>query len=455
MTGQKRSRAFAELSILKLFKYCVLPGAVSMASSALYIVVDGMFVGHMLGSEALAAITVMWPLLMICFGLSELVGEGASVQIASLLGKRKPILASRTLCFALSLITLGALAGGLCCYLLSPLYLRLLGLAEDTQALSLEYMLIYCCFAPLVALHYSVDNFLRACALQKYSMALNVVVALLNLLLDYIFIVRLQCGVWSASFTTCLSLSAGAVGGLWPFLAGRTELRFTLPVIPVKRMVRLICLGLPSFFDQITTAVLMLLVNSLLLTHGGETAVAANAAVMYLDSVVFMLLYGLNNALQPALSYCQGAGLGLRVRLILRYLLLNSALICGVAFVLMTLGASYVIPLYARGEDADFIELGVLCMHLFSLSYLTLWVGLCLGSFLTSVDCPRAALILSVLRSFVYPVLALLVLVPIFKLTGIWLCEPTCSALSALTAVVITHRLWQQIFTTKTAASAG
>ena len=206
-----RSEIFEKLSLPRLFARCVLPGSVSMAAGALYVVVDGMFVGHYMGHDSLAAANMMWPLLGVVFALSSMVSTGASVKISNYLGRREREKACRmfttSVCIEIALGLFMCVAG----FLLTVPFLKLMGAGAQTQELCRSYIRSYLVFGPLVCLYYSINGYLRVSGMQRFSMWLNVGASLLNLLLDYIFIVVLRQGIWCASFTTCVSLSAGAV----------------------------------------------------------------------------------------------------------------------------------------------------------------------------------------------------------------------------------------------------
>ncbi len=436
------SRIFASMPVSRLFWYCVLPGCVSMASHALYVLIDGMFVGSCMGHESLAAISLMWPLLSVCFALADMIGVGSSVQMGLLLGRGLGNRASVTFSFSVGLIIALGIFAGVAGYFGTDAYLAALGTSPETAALSTVYVRVYCYTAPLVVLFFASLSYLRVCGRQKFAMWVNVGVSLLNLLLDYIFIVKLRCGIWSASFTTCASFCVGAVISMWPFLRGRTELKFIPALIPLKQFLRMLANGSSFFFTSLSHSFLMLVVNALLLHLGGTTAVAATAAVMYIDSVVMMLLVGMNEAMQPALSYCYGAKLYERVLKIAKRLILSSVTVSLVALALMEAGRSYIVPLYAKEGDLEFITLGVTCISLIALSYVAGWVRILADNFLTAIDSPLWSFLCSVLSTVALPLLGLALLVPGFGVRGVWL-TPLFSALTGgIFALWAMRRLW-------------
>ena len=445
-----RSEIFENLSIPRLFASCVLPGSVSMAVGALYVMVDGMFVGHYMGHDSLAAANMMWPLLGVIFALSALISTGAAVKISNYLGRRERDKANRMFTVSVTLeICLGLFmcTGG---FLITGPFLSLLGAPEHTRELCSSYIRSYLVFGPLVCLYYSINGYLRVSGLQRYSMWLNVGASVLNLILDYIFIVILRQGIWCASFTTCVSLSVGAILGFAPFVLKRTDLRFTRGGISLGQFRRMLANGTPEFLEEISGSVLMLAVNGMLLKLGGTVAVAANAAVMYAGAVVMMLLSGVNGAMQPPLSYCYGAGLIQRVATIEKWLLILCFAIALVVFIAFESAAGFIIPLFAESGDEQFIELGEKCLRIFSVSYLFISFEICFRIFLTALESPLKAFVLSMARTVVFPLSSLWICAALWELEGVWISSSVSAFLSATLGLYFVLSMWKSVVKGKT-----
>ncbi len=440
-----RSEIFEKLSLPRLFARCVLPGSVSMAAGAIYVMVDGMFVGHFMGHDSLAAANMMWPLLGVMFALSSMISTGASVKISNYLGRRERDKACRmftvSVCLEIALGLVMCAAG----FLLTVPFLKLLGAGEETQALCRSYIRSYLVFGPLVCLYYSINGYLRVSGMQRYSMWLNVGASLLNLALDYLFIVVLRQGIWCASFTTCVSLSLGAIAGFAPFVMCRTDIRFVRGLVTGGQLRRMLANGTPEFLEEVSGSVLMLAVNGALLRLGGTVAVAANAAALYAGAVVMMLLDGVNNAMQPPMSYCYGANLVPRVAAIEKGCLAICAAIAAVVFVAFETAGGLMIPLFGAPGDEEFVRLGELCIRIFSISYLFIWAEICLRVFLTALESPGRAFILSMARTVVFPLSALWACSTLWGLEGVWISSSVSAFLSAALGVHFARSLWKSV----------
>lgn len=215
-------KLFSTLPPLKLFFRCALPSMAGMAVSSLYMVADGIFVGKFIGSNALAAINLVMPIIMISFALSDMVAVGSSVQISIRLGQGKEKEACCVFSFSTILIVAISCLVGLVGYFGGAQAVSFMGAGEDVLALAGEYMRVYAGFAPCIMIFFALDNYLRVCGKSIYSMGMNIFIALANLFFDWLFIVHFRMGVASAALASCISLTMGTVIGLLPFFRKET-----------------------------------------------------------------------------------------------------------------------------------------------------------------------------------------------------------------------------------------
>ena len=161
---------------------------ISMAVVSLYTIADGVFVGHYIGAEALAAINLVMPLIMMSFALSDMVAVGSSVQIAIWLGKGDEKMAGSIFSSSCLLILLSAVVMGAAAYAFAWPLVRFLGASGEVAVLAVRYMRVYAAFSIFIMHFFAVDNYLRICGKVHYSMAMNVGMSLANIFLDWIFI---------------------------------------------------------------------------------------------------------------------------------------------------------------------------------------------------------------------------------------------------------------------------
>lgn len=413
----------------KLFLRCALPNMISMAVVSLYTIADGIFVGHYIGAEALAAINLVMPLIMMSFALSDMIAVGSSVQIAIWLGKGDDKMAGSIFSSSCLLILLSAVIMGSAAYIFAWPLVHFLGASGEVAVLAVRYMRVYAVFSVLIMHFFAVDNYLRICGKVHYSMGMNVGMALANILLDWLLIGQMKWGIEAAALASCLSLMTGNFICFYPFFRGKLLLRFTKKLIPLKAIGNIVANGSSEFFNNISGSVCMMIFNAALLSFGGYLAVAAFSIIMYVDSVVKALMFGMSDSLQPAISYNFGAGNPSRVRALERIGQISSFLLSVLVFLLMQTLGEALISLFSNGNE-ELTAISVHGMRIFSLSYLVSWCAILSGSFFTALNRPLFSLITASCNTLIFPVASLLLLSGFLGLDGIWLSSPAAAAAS-------------------------
>ena len=434
---ETNSLIFENLHPTKLFIKCAVPAALSMIFSGLYSIADGIFVGRCIGSDALAAVNLVMPLIAISFALAELIAVGSSVQLATLLGQKEHELANRTFSVCIKVILSISVFIGLVFFFLCKPMLILMGAKGNALQYSIEYIRVYAIFAPLVIVYFAVDNYLRICGKQNYSMILNIVTAVSNIVLDFLLIVIWKQGVWAAAFASCISISFGTVMAFLPFLRKELELKFVKGWIPVKQFVQLAANGSSEFFANIAGSVFAFILNIVLLSIGGATAVAAMSVVMYVESLVAASIYGMVDSMQPAISYCKGAGLKKRVYALEKRVLIFAAIFSVITCLILRYCGAWVVPLFVKPGDTELLTLSIQAMSLYALSYLVNWIDGCLSGFLTALGEAGRSFIVSIAGTLIFPLVGLAVLVPSMGLNGVCLMPLFSGIISSILATIL------------------
>ena len=428
---------FEQLPPAKLLLKCAVPAAFSMIFSGLYSIADGIFVGRCIGSDALAAVNLVMPLIAIAFSLAELIAAGSSVQLATLLGQKEYDRANRTFSVCIKIIVGMSFLIGMVFFFLSKPMLAVMGADGLALQYGMEYIRVYAVFAPLIIVFFAIDNYLRICGKQNYSMMLNIVTAVLNVVLDFLLIVVLRKGIWAAALASCISISAGTGMAFYPFIRNRLNLKFVAGSIPFKQFVQLTANGSSEFFGSIAGSVFSFILNIVLLSVGGATAVAAMSVVMYVESLVASMLFGMVDSVQPAISYCKGAGLHKRVWALEKRVLAAAAVLSVAVCVILRYCGDFVIPFFVKPGETELLTLSVHAMSLYALSYLVNWVDGCLSGFLTALGQAGRSFVVSVMGTLVFPLSALAILVPSMGLDGVCLMPLFSGAANAVLAIIL------------------
>ena len=430
---------FTEVSPAKLFFIAAIPGAVSMLASALYQLIDGIFVGRILGETPFAALNLAMPLVIINFSLADLIGVGSSVPIAISLGQKKEKEANNIFTCACLLIVGTGVFIGVLLYFLAPAFLGLMGARGVLLDLSVQYLRVYAVCSPVTTIVFAMDNYLRICGRIHSSMFLNIVMSVLSAVLEFLFLFVYGWGIWGAALATCLGMSICAFIALFPFFRGRLQLRFCRPRLTVRLVRQIIACGSPNFLNNIAGRVTSILMNVLLLSFGGESAVSVYGILMYAEAFIQPLLYGMCDSLQPAVGYNWGARNISRVKAIEKCCFRASAVLSILAAGAMLIFPGQLTTLFLKEINTDFLRLSVQALQLFGLTYLTRWFSFAAQSYMAAVEKPLFAALISVSTALVFPLLLIGAFYPL-ELTGIWLNFPATSVLAGILSFFLLQR---------------
>ena len=433
----KDSIDFGSMNISTLFRKLLIPTVLGMVFSALFVITDGIFVGKGIGSDALAAVNITAPLFMIAAGIGLMFGVGASVVASIHLSQGKRKVASINITQAIAFSTLLILIlSALCLYFIEPLA-RLLGSSDRLLPLAVEYMAWYIPFL----VFYEVLNIgmfcIRLDGSPTYAMMCNAVGAILNIILDYIFIFELGWGIMGAAFATSLGT---VVGGLMTLIyllrfsrtlhLCRIKLSIKSLLLTLRNIGYMIKLGSSAFISEASIACMMFLGNYVFIRYLGEDGVATYGVLMYVQFIFVAIDIGYSIGCAPIISYHYGA----RNRKEVHNLYSMSFRLIGVVAVFLTIGSMFVIPYVAAifvGYDAELLVLTTRAFRLYGLSFLIMGFNVYASSFFTALGDGVTSALISFLRTLVFQIAAVLILPAILGIDGIWLAV-TAAELAAL-----------------------
>lgn len=379
------------------------------------------------------------PIIMIVFGFANLIATGASARISILLGEKRREDASQVFTFTLKVIFLLSCILGVLGFIFAEPFVRFLAPGASEQAIEygITYTRVYSAFAPLMLIYHATDNYLRVCGKEKASMWLSIATQAFNIVLDVILIVFLGQGVWAAAFTSCLAMALGSAITLFMFRKKRMDLYYIKGKIKRSVFFRILANGSSEFFSSISMSIMSIVFNFFLLKYGGTTAVAAFSVIMYVDSIVGMLVFGMTDSLQPAISYCYGAGLADKVKTIFRRVIFGAIVLSTASLLFMMFLGQYVAPLFVKPEDTELLAVSIIGMKLFSLSYLFGWVDMCFSSYFTALERSARSMLVSFFGTLVFPIVALFIMTPFLELNGVWLSALASCTASAVFTVIL------------------
>ena len=324
-----------EFTFSELLRFS-LPSIIMMICMSLYTIVDGFFIARFAGPVALAASNLVYPLIGLIVAVGVMFATGGCAVVAVKLGQGKRQEANRDF----TLITVAAVLLALVISAVSLFamdgIIAFLGAEGETARYCKEYLFIIMLFAPASALQMVFQDFLIVAGRPHLGLGFSVASGILNILLDYVFMVPLGMGIRGAAWGTVSGYLLSAVGGLVFFLRHKKGLTFAKPSRSIKTLLKSCGNGSSEMVTNLAGSITTLLFNFYMLRMAGSDGVAAVTAVLYCQFLMNSFYIGFSIGVGPIVSYHLGAGnkpfLRRTIRRCTLFVCLTSVLVCGLAF---------------------------------------------------------------------------------------------------------------------------
>lgn len=406
---------------------------------SLYTIVDGLFVAHGVGDHALAAVNLSMPFTSLVFTLGILLATGTSTVIAISLGQ-KDLERARNYFNQNLVVTAFAslLLGGLVLLNLERVAL-LLGATPSTLLYVKEYVGTIAVFAPFFTISYNLEVQVKANGAPHISSIGVTSCGLMNVLLDYIFVMHFHWGVWGAALATGLSQVTSTAVFVLYFLTHKERLRFSRfqPELRVYR--RILPLGVSDGLGELSNGLVIFLFNQVILSVLGEDAIVTYTIISYVNTLVLMTMIGTAQGLQPLASFHKGAGEIHICHRLLRYALLLITALSLVCFLGVELGAPGIVNLFLE-EGSPLIASSIHALRLYAVGFAILGFNVVLAAFFTAMERPSYAFPISIGRSLVLMAASLFTMAALFGGDGIWLSSTVSEGLCLLLSLFFLFR---------------
>ena len=436
------SRSLGSKNIGTLIWDFSVPAITGMLVNALYNVVDSIFVGHGVGPIGLAAVTIAFPVMIVLMGFGMLVGVGATTLVSIRLGQKRIRDAEKILGNAFILGIAFALGlSGLFLLFLDPI-LAALGAEQAILPYARDFTTLILAGSVFMFTGFGLNNIIRAEGNPKLAMLTMVMSALLNTLLNPLFIFGLGLGIKGSALATVISQAVSAVWVVAHFRSPRSYLKLRrADMLPDRRIIaKILVMGSSAFFMQIAASVVAGLFNNILMAFGGDTAVAAMGIINRVSMLMLMPLFGISQGTQPVIGYNYGAKKYGRVREAVVKGSLAATAVSVAGFAIVELFDVYIVRLFS--SDAALVALGAAGLKVFMAMLPIIGFQVIGSAFFQAIGKPMHSLVLSMSRQLLILIPVLLVLPRFVGLQGVWLAGPIADfGSTALTAVLVAIQL--------------
>lgn len=303
----QRSVMLGQWPVKKVLVHLAIPSILGMVANGIYNVVDTIFVGR-LGVTAIGAVSIVFPFFMIIAGVGLAVGIGSASYISRLLGMGRRDEAERTAMTGLVMVTsIGILFAIITQIFLEPI-LRSFGASETILPEAITYSRALLIGAPIVMLKMTLNNLLRSEGSAKASMTALLMGAILNIILDPLFIFTFNMGILGASVATIVAQAVAVIYQLWYYLSGRSYVQLSWARLQPNReiILQIVKIGTPIFVTQILNSFAMALINVAAVPYG-DAAVASMGVVKRVMALGMFTVFGYAQGFQPVAGFNYGA----------------------------------------------------------------------------------------------------------------------------------------------------
>lgn len=435
MNRKENSQDMGTGSIPKLLAQLAVPAVVAQIVNLLYNIVDRIYIGHIpeIGAAALTGAGLFTPILMMINAFAMLAGAGGAPRAAIAMGEKDHDKAEQIMgnCFSILLIFAVVLTAVF--YVAAPGLLQLFGASDVTLPYGLDYARIYILGSVFVLIVMGMNTFITTQGFAKISMLTTVIGAVINIVLDPIFIFGLNMGVKGAALATVLSQAVGAIWILC-FLTGKKtilKLRKKNLKLVGKVIGPCLALGISSFVMLSTESILSISFTSSLSRYGGDMAVGAMTIITSVSQLVLMPLQGICQGGQPLMSYNFGARKNDRVKTAF----FTQLKVCGI-FSIVSWGILLLVPKVFAGlftSDALLSQYTAWALRIYMAGIFSLGFQIACQQSFMALGQAKVSLLLACLRKLIL-LIPLIFLLPIFfedKVFAVFLAEPISDIVAA------------------------
>ena len=445
----KRENDLGRDPIGRLLLRLAIPTVTAQLVNALYNIVDRIYIGHIPGEGdlALTGLGVCFPVIMFVSAISALVGMGGGSRAVVRMGEGRLDQANAILgsCSAL-LVLLGAAAAVFFLAVQEPM-LYLFGATEETIGYAMDYLTIYLYGSIFVEISLGLNYFITAQGFSTMGMATVLIGAVINIVLDPVFIFGFGMGVKGAALATITAQGVSAVWVVWFLLGKRTRLRLQRQYLrPSWRVLApVLALGVSPFIMQSTESLINIAFNSSLKAYGGNPAVGAMTICSSVMQVFYLLLQGLAQGAQPIIGFNYGAGSLDRVKKAFRLLFASALAFSTAAWALLELFPGVFVALF--NNKPELVEVAVWSLRAYAGGLFMLGVqNACQQTFL-ALGQSRISLFLALLRKIIL-LIPLILILPRFlenQVLAVFLAEPAADILAASVTGALFFRRFPRI----------
>lgn len=360
--------------ISKLLLAFAIPCVISMLINSVYNIVDQIFIGKGVGTLGNAATNVIFPLVIIFNALAGLIGNGAAANLSLKLGENDKKSAAKSIGQAISMSVIVSVLISVVAYIFLPQLVYIFGCTDSVYNYAIDYGKIIILGAPFMLIYSALSNIIRADGSPKYSMIMLVIGAVINIILDPIFIFGFNMGVKGGAIATVIGQAVSFLIAII-YIGKIKSVKLTKDDFKLdKNIFRILSLGLSSFITQATILILFIFMNNIMTKLGANTKFGADiplsvyGVISKINSLYISTVLGISIGSQPIIGFNYGAGNELRVKETIKNVLIVNFIIGIIFNIIFVLFPKQIAGIFISSSDESydlFMEFATLMCHSF------------------------------------------------------------------------------------------
>jgi putative MATE family efflux protein len=436
--------------ISKLLVEYAIPAIIAMVAVSLYNITDSVFVGHGVGVMALSGLAVTFPIMNLAAAFSSLISVGAATLMSLRLGQKDYVAANYIFGNAciLNLIT-GILFSATVLIFLNPI-LIFFGASSQMLPYVRDFMIIILVGNVISHTHIGLNSLLRSAGHPQKAMYATIITIFMNLILNPLFIFKFGWGIRGSAAATIISQFSVLAWQIWFFSNSKNSICFKKDFSCLRKeiVMGIFAIGIAPFLLNVTACIIIVLINKNLSFYGGNLAVGAYGIINRMTYLFVMIVFGLNQGMQPIIGYNYSAALYGRVTEVLKKTIIIAVTTMTFGFVLVELFPHSVASIFTDEKNLiDITAIGLRYAFMFSP-----FIGfqMVVSTFFQSIGKAQKTIFLSLTRQMIFLVPLLIILPKYMNIFGVWISIPISDLASSIVAVCLFTAQYRKLQSKKT-----
>lgn len=422
--------------ISKLFIKFSIPAILSLTIAGVQTMVDGIFLGNLVGTNAMASVNIAAPFMQLMIGMNLIIGIGGASYIGRSLGegqvKRAQDIFKSACLFMIGLSIVILVLG----FTFSHQLASFLGANDVLLADSSTYIKILALFAPFIGLSFILGVFVRCIGKPNVYLISSVASLFANIILNYVLIKQLKLGIVGAPIATGLSFTTSFLIAAIPFIKKSAVLNFFTGKFNWKLTGQLLYNGSSEGVSSLAAAISTFVFNMAFMRIAGEVGVSAFTAIGYISLFASLIVCGVSAGIGPVISYNYGAQLHDRVKQMMN-ISCKMAMIMGTSLVvLIFLFGKYLIMMFVSDNEAV-LDLALHGSKIYAFTFFFNGLNILFSGYFTSIGDALSSIIVAVCRGMIFILLGISILPQFIGISGVWMTVPVAEVLTLLVVIFL------------------